>query len=335
MTGTITYSYNINNGSNTSITLPQSNFPVTGLNPNTTYTFNLNRNVTINGVTVTDTESTQFTTVNALLSVTKLSTTSSNAIISISDPNADLLTGTITYSYNIPGFITNTSTTLAQSPLMIQGLSPNTSYTFNLIRNVNYNGTNTQDISPLVFTTSPALAPTNNIVCFKEDTKILTPFGYTPIQYLRPGDLVKTLRHDFVPINMIGRREIYHPCNKTDRIKDQLYRCSKYKYPELIEDLVITGCHCILENNFVDTEQKAKAIEINGGDFETDKKCRLPACVDSRTSVYEMPGTHTIYHLALDHDDYFMNYGIYANGLLVESCSKRNLTKFANMELIE
>jgi len=221
----------------------------------------------------------------------------------------------------------------------ISGLNSNTYYNFMtsykknsiLIRSDEYIPIlifQTSDPTYIIFTT---LSP---IICFKEDTKILTPFGYTPIQDLRPGDLVKTLRHDFVPINMIGRREIHHPCNKTDRIKNQLYRCSKYKYPELTEDLVITGCHCILENDFVDAQQKVKAIEINGGDFETDKKCRLPACVDSRTTVYEKEGKYMIYHLALDNDDYYMNYGIYANGLLVETCSKRNLTKLANMELM-
>jgi hypothetical protein len=51
--------------------------------------------------------------------------------------------------------------------------------------------------------------------------------------------------------------------------------------------------------------------------------------------VYETPGTYTIYHLALEHDDYYYNYGIYANGLLVETCSKRYLQELANMELIE
>jgi len=38
--------------------------------------------------------------------------------------------------------------------------------------------------------------------------------------------------------------------------------------------------------------------------------------------------------VALENDDYYMNYGIYANGLLVESCSKRYLKEESNMELI-
>jgi hypothetical protein len=45
--------------------------------------------------------------------------------------------------------------------------------------------------------------------------------------------------------------------------------------------------------------------------------------VDERTTVYEVAGVHKIYHFALENEDYYMNYGVYANGLLVESTSKR------------
>ena len=86
--------------------------------------------------------------------------------------------------------------------------------------------------------------------CFKEDTKILTDKGYIPIQDLRKGDLVKTLLHDYKPIDMIGKRDIYHPANKM-RIKDQLYKCSQTEYPEIFEPLIITGGHCILVSGFI------------------------------------------------------------------------------------
>lgn len=170
--------------------------------------------------------------------------------------------------------------------------------------------------------------------CFKSDTKILTDKGYIPIQELRNGDLVKTLLYGYKPIVMIGKRDIYHPAI-IERIKDQLYQCY---HPEVFEPLIITGCHSILVENSiaaVDAEQIEKVKEINGGIYLTDGKLRLPACVDPRASVYEIPGNYTIYHLALEHEDYFMNYGIYANGLLVETCSKRYLKELSNMDLIE
>jgi len=172
------------------------------------------------------------------------------------------------------------------------------------------------------------------IICFKEDTKILTNKGYIPIQDLRKGDLVKTIEHNYLPIVMIGKKEIHHPA-KTERIQDQLYKCTQSEYPEIFEDLVLTGCHSILVDEFANEEQKEKTIEVNKIIYVTDRKYRLPACADHRASVYEHPGTYTIYHLALENDDYYMNYGIYTNGLLVETCSKRYLTELANMTLID
>ena len=176
--------------------------------------------------------------------------------------------------------------------------------------------------------------PNFQYVCFKEDSKILTDKGYIHVQNLRKGDLVKTLRDGYKPINMIGKREIYHIASK-DRIPDQLYKYSNSEYPEVFEPLIITGCHSILVDNFVSEEQKEKTIKMNGKIYVTDHKYRLPACADEKASVYEISGNYTIYHFALENDNYYMNYGIFANGLLVETCSKRYLKELSNMELIE
>jgi hypothetical protein len=175
---------------------------------------------------------------------------------------------------------------------------------------------------------------TFNLHCFKEDTKILTDKGYIPIQDLKIGDLVQTYINGYKPIFMIGKKEIAHLALK-EKIKDQLYKCDKNEYPEIFEPLVITGCHSILVDNFKNENQRQKTIEVNGDIYITEDKYRLPACVDLRTSVYPIPGTYTIYHLALEHSDYYMNYGIYANGLLVETCSKRNLKELSDMILVE
>jgi len=172
------------------------------------------------------------------------------------------------------------------------------------------------------------------IVCFKEGAKILTDIGYRPIETLRKGDRIKTLNDGYKAIDMIGCRNIVHTCSQT-RIKEQLYLCSPTEFPEVFEDLVITGCHSILVDDFKDEDEKNQVVEVNSGRiFMTDGKLRVPACVDSRTSVYQTPGTYTIYHFALENDDYFMNYGIYANGLLVETCSQRYLKELSNMVLL-
>jgi hypothetical protein len=174
---------------------------------------------------------------------------------------------------------------------------------------------------------------TDTIPCFNNDTKILTSNGYIPIQNLRKGDAIKTLLHGYVPIDAIGYRDIYNT-SSNNKINDKLYVCTKSEYSEIIEDLIITGSHSILVDEFKQGEQE-ETIKILGKIYVTDNKYRLPACVDSRAKPYNIEGTFTIYHIALKHDNYFMNYGIYANGLLVETCSKRYLTELSNMTLIE
>jgi outer membrane lipoprotein-sorting protein len=192
--------------------------------------------------------------------------------------------------------------------------------------NVWVSNTDDNTVSKIIISQSPP--------CFFYNSKILTNKGYRPIQDLRKGDLVKTLKHYYKPIYMIGKKDMNHPASQ-ERIKNQLYKCSKHQYPELNEDLIITGCHAILENCFYSEKQREKVIEINGDTFMTDGKLRLPACADDRTTVYEIPGEYTVYHLALENENYFTNYGIYANGLLVETISKYDLKEYGKMELIE
>jgi hypothetical protein len=171
----------------------------------------------------------------------------------------------------------------------------------------------------------------DNIPCFKEDTKILTNVGYVPIQDLKVGDLVKTVNHDYKPIVMIGYRDMVNQFSEY-RHKDKLYACNSNEYPEVFEELVITGCHSILVDEFQEDEQE-KTLELLGLIYVTDNKYRLPACVSKKTKTYDSFGKFTIYHIALENDDYYMNYGIYANGLLVETCSKRYLSELSGMTL--
>jgi hypothetical protein len=186
------------------------------------------------------------------------------------------------------------------------------------------------DLNNLTFSITAVIEPPK---CFLKDTKILTINGYVPIQDLTKDDLVKTLMHGYTKINTIGHRDINNVMT-IGRTKFQLYKCSQLQYPEIIEPLIITGCHSILVNNFVSHEQKIKTIEASGDIYITDNMYRLPVFLDDRATLYESEGVFTIYHIALENDDYYMNYGIYANGLLVESCSKRQLIESNDMTIM-
>lgn len=174
--------------------------------------------------------------------------------------------------------------------------------------------------------------------CFLEGTRILcldeisNQMVYIPVQNIRKGMKIKTAKHGFVPVNMIGVSEIEN--EGSERIMNRLYRLKQAQYPDLFDDLVITGCHSVLVDGLTN-KQIQDTLQIFDMVFMTDDKYRLLACLDEKAQPYEKSGDFTIYHIALDHVDYFMNYGIYANGLLVESCSQRYLKELSGMRLIE
>jgi photosystem II stability/assembly factor-like uncharacterized protein len=177
-----------------------------------------------------------------------------------------------------------------------------------------------------------------NATCFLEGTKILAMdkrriIKYIPIEKLKPGMLVKTLSSGFVPIKYIGYSTIYNPGLAT-RVRDQLFKCTKSAYPELTEDLVLTGNHSILVEKITD-EQREQITETLGDIYVTEQRYRLPAFNDKRAVPYDQRGDFRIWNLALENEDYYANYGIYANGLLVETTSCRYITELSKMTLVE
>ena len=119
----------------------------------------------------------------------------------------------------------------------------------------------------------------------------------------------------------------FNNINSYERIRDRLYICKKENYPELTEDLVLTGAHSILVKD-ITNQQREKTKEILGNIYITDKYYRLIACIDDRAECWINPGNHKIWHFALESDDDGINYGVYANGgLLVETISIRSILK--------
>ena len=174
-----------------------------------------------------------------------------------------------------------------------------------------------------------------NAPCFLEGSLILCQVEgvdtYVPVEKLTKGTLVKTSLNGYKPVVLIGNGSIQNPGNDA-RIEQRLYTCSPSKYPELTQDLFLTGCHSILVPT-LSPMQKEQTIKHLGKVFATDKKYRLIACVDERAEPWISEGTYPIWHFALDHENDLMNYGVYANGLLVESCGIRTLTNNQQMTL--
>jgi len=173
--------------------------------------------------------------------------------------------------------------------------------------------------------------------CFLEGSTILCQVDgkdtYIPVEKIRAGTLVKTSRDGYKKVEIIGKADIKNP-GTTERLQNRLYKCSPAKYPELKDDLFITGCHSILVNSITDLEREY-TIKYLGGIFVTDKKYRLMACVDERAEPWASEGTYTIWHFALESEHEVGNFGVYANGgLLVETCSLRFMKNHSNMTFV-
>jgi hypothetical protein len=167
-------------------------------------------------------------------------------------------------------------------------------------------------------------------VCFNEGTKILCLKNgeeqYVAVEQLREGDEVKTLNHGYKKI--IDLRKGNYRLN---RLADMgIYKMKKQG--NMIADLEMTGLHCILVDP--NDSKYADDIKRQGGlkneKFFVDGKFRLRANQSHEFEQMECKD-YTIYSFALE--DQQEQYGIWANGVLAETTSKRIL-EISNMQKI-
>ena len=158
--------------------------------------------------------------------------------------------------------------------------------------------------------------------CFLEGTKILCKLQnnevYLSVQNIKVGTLVKT-SSGFKKVYKIGNSCIRNP-GHSGRTMDRIYVCKKSAFPELTEDLFVTGYHSILVDELT-KEELDKTMKINGQVFEADNKKCLMAGVSTKTEPWAQEGTFTIWHLSLEDEHPDTKFGVYSNGLLTETCS--------------
>ena len=157
-------------------------------------------------------------------------------------------------------------------------------------------------------------------ICFKEGSKVLCKIDsidtYIPIEDIKQGMLVKTYEKDYIPAHAICQSIINNP-GHSKRIANRLYKCSKTNYPEITEDLYITGGHGIMLDRY--TNDQAKHVKQKGSLY------MLRTFKDSRAEPFTDEGSYTIYNIALENKNKKMNYSIWVNGLLVESTAIANV----------
>ena len=191
-----------------------------------------------------------------------------------------------------------------------------------------------------------------NTPCFLEGSEILCLDNgmevYRPIESLKTGMLVKTATSGYKAIDKVGHSSFQNPAGN-ERIEERLYRLTPEKYPALKKDLVLTGCHSILVDHLTEAERE-ETVRRLGQIYVTEGKYRLMAIIDLRAALFKKKCPKnteaareastvdtsesdevTIWHLSLEHNDPMMNYGVYANGLLVETCSMNFMRNRSNL----
>ena len=243
------------------------------------------------------------------------------------------IVGTALYSSNYT--VTTTSYTAIPNTILLLNMSTSSPFTDSGPNNISFSISTPNP--PLSSSLTPVTGvPSNLYPCFKEGSKILCLIDdmevYVPIQNIRKGFLIKTFTSGYKPVCMIGHRKIYNPDNDL-RFKNRLYKLTKDNYPTLFEALVLTGCHSLLVDRLTEQQEEDTREDV-GKLYITETKYRLFTYLDNKAKTYEKEGLHEIWHLALENDDYYMNYGIWANGLLVETTSKSFMERFSGMSLL-
>ena len=143
---------------------------------------------------------------------------------------------------------------------------------------------------------------------------------------MKIGDLIKTYNNGYKKLKNISYRKF-----KNDNSIFQICKISGLE--NQTEDLFLTGPHCLLLDNINENQQKEilKYREIEYCKIE-DKYLSMAYCHESSEKINN-EDIYELYHLVLENDNEYSQYGIYYNGILSKSMSynyyKSLLTKIS------
>jgi hypothetical protein len=146
---------------------------------------------------------------------------------------------------------------------------------------------------------------TAEILCFIDNEE-----KYICISDIKEGDLVKTYKHGYVKVSLIGKMPCISSPNGTNT--ECLYKLKN-------GSLIVSGGHYLLVDEL--PENLKYAFYSNNITID-DKKILLTCDSNDFEKVEEIMRTE-LYHLVLESESETQQYGIYANNVLTESCSRK------------
>ena len=204
-------------------------------------------------------------------------------------------------------------------------------------------------------------------VCFKEGTQILCFINkkeiYVPIEKIKEDDFVKVYsgHYSYKKAKFIIKSQLM---NSTSTTINKLYKLSKYRHPNLIDDLYVTGGHALLYDSLSEDElEKMEALANHYNNYNivvenenlTDEekesmsqlikyyrdykitlfnKYKLIAYYNLDFEEVNENALFNIYHLVIENDNKYGSYGVFANGILAETTDEAGLLRFPGYEKI-
>ena len=156
---------------------------------------------------------------------------------------------------SLPNNTSYSSLTLHYTPssLLMGFPVPESSVIFYLRSGLGYSGTNGA---------SYTITSVSDPSCFNEGTNILClnkqfQEEYIPIETLRSGDLVKTFKHGYRKIDLIGKNTLI---NNPSKFNECMFKMEKTDSNGLIEDLIVTGGHSILVDDLGEYKEENEKL---------------------------------------------------------------------------
>ena len=171
------------------------------------------------------------------------------------------------------------------------------------------------------------------IICFDESTSILCLVNekelYLPISSLNSNSLVKTCKNGYHKINKIGSSTMI---NDPKNWQNCMYILPKNTELGQTEDLILTGGHSLLVNDITQDQVNAQFRWWPNGMSIVEGKFRLLSFLDARCKQVTERRKFKYYHLVLEGSE--DRYGIYANGILAETCPLRSFSDYHFNEVL-
>jgi hypothetical protein len=163
--------------------------------------------------------------------------------------------------------------------------------------------------------------------CFNKGTKILTlnkefQQEYVAIEDLKKGDLIKSYKHGFRKLEAISSNKMIN--NPANNVKCMYIMKKTDKNNSILtEDLIITGGHSILVDDLGDYKEENN--KLFGGKIQMiDDKYLLLASISKDFIKIDNKEEYTYYQFILEPEKSDEErFGVWANGLLVETPSKK------------